>query len=178
MDVALKTESEDDWPWLWHWRHEVSNPDWKQWDSPFLHEHMERLTFDQFRHQQTLNPRTRAIIVVNGQRVGTVHRNELPPYGGGWWDFGIAIYDPEHRKQGAGYTASTLWIDHTFKHTDAHVITLSTWSGNEQMINLGTKLGFTECSRIPQARLWRGSRYDVVQMSLLRSDWFPLSARR
>lgn len=171
MHVTLRTETEDDWRWLWHWRHELDDPDWKKWDSPFLHDSIAHQSYEDFAHRQTINGRTRAIIIVDGQRAGTVHRHELPPSGGGWWDFGIAIYDPIFRRRGVGKEASSLWIKHTFEHTNAHVLTISTWSGNEPMIKLGRDLGFDECSRIPQARLWQGQRYDVVQMALLKEEW-------
>ena len=171
MKVNLRTEYEDDWPWLWHWRHELDNAEWKQWDSPFLHDHIRRLSYEEFKQAQVLNTRFGSIIEADGQRVGTVNRSELPPRGGGWWDIGIVIYDPTYRNQGIGTEAGRLWIDHTFNHTRAHVVTLSTWSGNEPMIKTGERLGLKECSRIPEARSWKGLRYDVVQMSVLRADW-------
>ena len=33
------------------------------------------------------------------------------------------------------------------------------------------RLGFRECARVRQARLWEGVRYDSVQMDLLREEW-------
>ena len=35
-----------------------------------------------------------------------------------------------------------------------------TWSGNERMIGLAEKLGFTECCRKPKLRTVRGQQYD------------------
>jgi len=39
------------------------------------------------------------------------------------------------------------------------------------MIGAGLKVGFRECARIREARLWQGTRYDSVKLDLLRSEW-------
>ena len=52
-----------------------------------------------------------------------------------------------------------------------HVLTMTTWSGNEAMLATGERLGFIECTRIPEARSWKGVRYDSVQMAMPRRDW-------
>lgn len=171
MNVSLRPETHEDWPWLWHWRHELIDPDWKNWDSPFLHAQTRRVSYEGFVRGRAINNRVGAIIDLDGRPVGFVNRGELAPLGGGWWDWGIVIYDPADRKKGVGSTAAQMWIDNTFDMTNAHVLTLTTWSGNEATQALGRKLGFIECSRIPQARMWRGQRYDSVQMARLRSDW-------
>ncbi|WP_206680394.1 GNAT family N-acetyltransferase [Flaviflexus huanghaiensis] len=171
MTVTLRPETRDDWPWLWHWRHEEEDPDWKRWDSPFLHEQTHTLTFSEFTMRRGLNARLGAIIEHDGRPVGYVTRGELAPLGGGWWDWGIVIFDPADRRNGVGTRAGRLWIDDTFRRTNAHVLTLTTWSGNDAMIATGESLGFVECTRIPEARLWQGTRYDSVQMAMLRRDW-------
>lgn len=171
MVVTLRPETFDDWPWLWHWRHELRDPEWKEWDSPYLHALSPRLSYEQFTRGRALDNHLGAVIDVDGRAVGYVNRGELAPRGGGWWDWGIVIYDPADRGRGTGRTAARLWIDHTFTMTGVHVLTLTTWSGNTPMISLGHSLGFAECSRIPQAREWRGQRYDAVQMALVRDDW-------
>lgn len=100
MNVLLRPETHEDWPWLWHWRHELIDPDWKRWDSPFLHAQTRRVSYEGFVRGRAINNRTGGIIDLDGRPVG-----------------------------------------------------------------------FVECSRIPQARMWRGQRYDSIQMALLRSDW-------
>ena len=41
-----------------------------------------------------------------------------------------------------------------------------TWSGNERMIRLAEKLGFTECCRKPEIRTVRGQRYDGLTFQI------------
>lgn len=171
MTVTLRPETRDDWPWLWHWRHELTDPDWKQWDSPFLHARTRRLTYLEYTSGRGLNTWLGAIIEDDGHPVGYVNRGELAPSGGGWWDWGIVIFDPAYRRQGIGTAAARLWVDDTFRRTNAHVLTMTTWSGNEAMLATGERLGFTECTRIPEARSWKGVRYDSIQMAMLRRDW-------
>lgn len=174
MTVRLRRETPDDWRWLWHWRHELDAPDWKQWDSPFLHAVSHRQSFEEFTAGRVINSRLGAVIEVDGRAVGYVNRGELAPIGGGWWDWGIVIYNPDDRRRGTGRAAAQAWISDTFQRTNAHVLTLTTWSGNAAMPTLGERLGFVECTRIPQSRLWRGRRYDTIQMAMLRDQWEEL----
>ena len=36
------------------------------------------------------------------------------------------------------------------------------------------RVGYRECARVREARLWQGVRYDSVQMQLLRGEWAAL----
>lgn len=111
------------------------------------------------------------LIEMDGAVVGLVSRSQEDPAGGGWWDLGILIFDPAYWNRGVGTRALGLWVQDTFDWTDAHVVTVTTWSGNTRMIRSAQKLGFAECMRVRQARLYGGQRYDSVRLDLLRGEW-------
>lgn len=83
----------------------------------------------------------------------------------------MVIYDPEHWGGGLGKQALRLWTQATFAETDAHVLTLTTWSGNERMVRAAERCGYRECARVPEARLWQGRRWDSVRLAALRREW-------
>lgn len=116
------------------------------------------------------NP-NRQIIALDDKCIGMVTRSEEDPAGGGWWELGIVIYDPQHWGGGLGREALRQWTDRTFSETNAHVITLTTWSGNERMIRSAGRVGYRECARIPEAREWQGRRWDSVKLAFLRREW-------
>lgn len=97
--------------------------------------------------------------------------HEEAPAGGGWWELGVLIFDPRHWGGGLGTQALRLWTDATFAQTGAHVLTLTTWGGNERIIRAAARTGFHECARIPQARAWAGQRWDSVKLAQLRTGW-------
>ena len=44
----------------------------------------------------------------------------------------------------------------TLDETDAHVLTFTTWGGNERMLRAAHRLGFREAARIREARAGPG----------------------
>ncbi|AXE37275.1 GNAT family N-acetyltransferase [Acidipropionibacterium virtanenii] len=164
---------EEDLIWLWHWNVEVPDAAWKRWDGPYFGDVDDR-EYEEFcaDWRPRLRSGDRALVTVEGHRCGFVNRFEEPPAGGGWWELGIVIFDPELWGQGIGRRALASWMRQTFRETDAHVLTMTTWSGNERMIRCASGLGFSECGRVPGARLWDGRRWDSVTMSLLRESRF------
>lgn len=83
----------------------------------------------------------------------------------------MVIFDPQHWSGGLGTRALSLWTAATFAQTAAHLITLTTWSGNARMIRAAERLGYRECARIPEARSWNGQRWDSVKLGTLRRDF-------
>lgn len=110
------------------------------------------------------------IVALNGECIGQTTRWEEAPAGGGWWELGVLIFDPRYWGGGLGTQALRQCTDLTFHDTDAHVLTLTTWSGNERMLRAALRAGWHECPRIPQARVWQGRRHDSVKMALLRRE--------
>ncbi|MDN5977441.1 GNAT family N-acetyltransferase [Acidipropionibacterium jensenii] len=162
---------EDDLIWLWHWNVEAVDPEWKKWDGPYFGDQDDR-SYSEFAHDWRPRVRSgdRAIITVEGHRCGFVNRFEIEPAGGGWWELGLVIFEPRLWGQGIGHRALSSWTRQTFQETDAHVLTLTTWSGNTRMMRCAEQLGYTVSARIPEARSWNGRRWDSITMSLLRNQ--------
>ncbi|MGL5406430.1 MAG: GNAT family N-acetyltransferase [Propionibacteriaceae bacterium] len=170
-DISLRRIERTDFDFLWHWMHAVPHAEWKQWDGPYFNdeETLSREDFDAI-HVSQISNLNRRLILCGGDPIGIVTRYEEDPSDGGWWEAGIIIFDPAHWGQGLGGTALTLWTDIIFAETSAHVITLTTWSGNEPMVKSARRVGYVECGRIPEARSWNGQRWDSIKMSRLRSN--------
>lgn len=169
-DVELRPLTEQDLPWLWQ---QSDDPvaEWKRWDAPYLHVAEQREPLEAFveRWAGTLDSPHRRLIAVGHRPAGLVTRWEEPPAGGGWWELGIVIHDPGLWGRGVGTTALRQWTELTFVETDAEVLTLTTWSGNERMVRTGRRAGFSECGRVPRARLWAGRRWDSIRLARLRA---------
>ena len=169
--LTLRERRPADLPMLWRWLHAEENPEWQRWDGPYFPKDTPRKTLDEFLAAARPPHPDQNIIALDGECIGTVTRYEEAPAGGGWWELGIVIFDPRHWGGGSGRQALRLWTDLTFAETDAHVITLTTWSGNERMIRAAQRVGYRECARIPEARLWNGQRWDSVKLGVLRREW-------
>lgn len=110
-------------------------------------------------------------MALRGECIGSLSRFEEDPEGGGWYELGLVIFDPQHWSGGLGTRALKLWTAATFAQTAAHLITLTTWSGNARMIRAAERVGYAECARIPEARIWNGQRWDSVKLRLLRRNF-------
>lgn len=177
-DVRVRPLVEDDLRWLWHWNAEVVDPAWKQWDGPYFGSDDDR-TPEEFAEEwrPRLMTGDRAAVLVDGRRVGFVSRFEEDPVGGGWWEIGIVVFRPDLWGRGVGRRALSEWTASTFMETDAQVLSLTTWSGNDRMIRCASAVGYRECGRVPQARSWQGRRWDSVTMALLRQEWDAAPSR-
>lgn len=169
MNLTLRPMAPADLDFLWTWMHGTPDAEWKRWDGPYF-EASASPSRDEFDRQESsrFESQDRRIIEVDGEPTGVVTRFEEAPAGGGWWEVGIVIFDPRWWGKGVGRTALTQWLAATFDETDAHVVTLQTWSGNERMIASAKRCGFVECGRVPEARAWDGRRWDSVKMCALR----------
>lgn len=168
--LTLRPRLPDDLAVLWHWTRATPHPEWQQWDGPYFTNKPSPVPFDDYvQDMQARPPQPHSrIIALDGQCIGQVTRFEEAPAGGGWWELGIVIYDPAHWGGGLGGEALRQWTDLTFAETDAHVLTLTTWSGNERMIRSAARVGYRECGRVPEARNWQGQRHDSVRLAQLR----------
>ncbi|WP_229783640.1 GNAT family N-acetyltransferase [Deinococcus sedimenti] len=170
--VTLRGRRPRDLPVLTRW---LTDPDaeWRQWDAPYLPTW--DTTVNLQRYAQSLSTRppspNERVVVAGGVVVGMVNRAEEDPAGSGWWDLGILIYDPALWGRGLGSRALGLWVQATLDETDAHVLTFSTWGGNERMIRAAVRLGFREAGRVREAREVNGQRFDAVRLDLLRREW-------
>ncbi|WP_034387732.1 GNAT family N-acetyltransferase [Deinococcus sp. YIM 77859] len=170
--VVLRDRRPDDLPTLARW---LTDPqaEWRRWDAPYLppattNETMRRYAAYLAEHSPDADEQ---VIDVDGVCVGMVNRSEEEPQGGGWWDLGILIYDPAYWGGGVGTRALALWVADTFEWTNAHVVTVTTWSGNERMIRAARRVGFRECARVREAYAVEGRRFAQVRLDLLRAEW-------
>lgn len=147
--------------------------EWRQWDAPFMQG--EPLASgnpnDPDEDDAGNGSSHERLIVLGDQAIGLVTRRPEVPSSGGWWEVGLLIYNPRHWGGGLGTRALRAWTALTFGETGAHLLTLSTWSGNTRMLRAAGRAGYRECARVREARLWQGQRYDHVQMDLLRREW-------
>ncbi|UBV43620.1 GNAT family N-acetyltransferase [Deinococcus taeanensis] len=170
--VTLRGRRPRDLPTLRRW---LTDPDaaWRAWDAPYLPAQETTASLQRYAEQLASSPPhpNERVIDVAGVVVGMVNRAEEDPAGSGWWDLGILIYDPAHWGRGLGARALSLWVQATLDETDAHVLTFSTWSGNERMLRAAARLGFREAARIREARAVGDRRFDAVRLDLLRREW-------
>ena len=173
VSLTLRPRTLADLPELWRWMYDTPDAEWKRWDGPYFHGALPELSYSDYAARAIGRPPDpdMQIIEIGGLARGMVTRYWEDPEAGGWLELGILIYDPAFWSGGHGTQALRLWTDLSLAETHAHVITLTTWSGNARMIGAGLKVGFRECARVREARLWQGLRYDSVKLDLLRSEW-------
>lgn len=173
MTLVLRPQTLTDLPELWRWMYAPPDAEWKRWDGPYFHRDVSQLSLAEYTERAENRPPNPdvQIIEIGGVARGTVTRSWEDPPAGGWLELGIVIYDPAYWGGGYGTLALRLWTSLSFRETVAHVITLTTWSGNLRMTSAAKRVGFSECARIREARLWQGVRYDSVKLDLLRGEW-------
>ncbi|MGB0840504.1 MAG: GNAT family N-acetyltransferase [Chitinophagales bacterium] len=90
-----------------------------------------------------------------------------------WWlSNGIVIYDPNHWGRGIGFEALGLWNQHLFDAIpEIARLDLRTWSGNDGMMRLAEKLGYSLEARFRKARIVNGTYYDSIGYGVLREEW-------
>ncbi|MFC4452984.1 GNAT family protein [Deinococcus sonorensis] len=173
--MRLRPRTVTDLSELWRWVYDLPDAEWKRWDAPYLHEAraIPPLTLARYLTQamSDLSSPHQQIIEIDGAMSGIVTRRWDPPEVGGWLELGIVIFDPVHWGGGYGTTALREWTRRSLQETPAHLLTLTTWSGNQRMVRAAERVGYRECGRVPEARLWEGQRYDSVQLALLRREW-------
>lgn len=79
----------------------------------------------------------------------------------------VGIDLPEESARGKGLATHALRLFMAYLHSlGFDELYTQTWSGNERMIRLAEKLGFTECCRKPEIRTVRGQRYDGLTFQI------------
>lgn len=89
-----------------------------------------------------------------------------------WLEIGIALFDETNWGKGIGYSALKKWISFLFNEKKHLVrLGLTTWSGNNGMVALSTKLGMIKEAEYRKARILNGVYYDSVSYGILRDEW-------
>ena len=161
---------------FWH----IGKKRWMEFDAPYYRKpsaveiqlSVQQLT-ERIRRSDWPSPRKRLVIAdkETDKLIGTVSWY-WQSKATNWKSIGIAIYDEAYWGKGIGFEALKLWIDYLFEVSrDIVRLDLRTWSGNERMMNLATKLGFKEEARFRMARVVNGIYYDSIGMGVLRGEW-------
>ncbi|WP_096440114.1 GNAT family N-acetyltransferase [Alteribacter populi] len=175
-NVMIRQIEEADLKRLWELTRKEENPEWKKWDAPyFKHQSM---TYENYFEQKDHIVAKDDVwaIVVDGSLVGTVsYYWEHQP--SRWLELGIGIYDPKYWSGGYGTKAFAMWVYHVFEAVP-HIqrVGYTTWSGNERMMKVGEKLGFTLEGRMRKVRYFDGEYYDSIRMGMLRVEWRQVSS--
>ncbi|WP_395827178.1 GNAT family N-acetyltransferase [Collimonas sp.] len=78
----------------------------------------------------------------------------------------------EHaQKRGLMLEALTASLSWGFKHMDLNRVEAQFHPDNHASLKLVKRLGFVEEGRLRQAGYWRNQYHDLLQVSLLRSEW-------
>ncbi|AKG04730.1 GNAT family N-acetyltransferase [Salimicrobium jeotgali] len=176
-DITLRSIRDEDLPLLYQLIHGEKEPLWKKYEAPFysLEPHtLESYTNRENARKQRLSENevdSRLVIETNGEIVGTVvyYWEEKLSY---WLEVGIGIYNPAYWGKGIGTRALNMWIDYLFRAMPLVRIGIRTWSKNDRMLQLASKLGMKEEARIRKAHLYRDSYYDSVRFGVLREEWY------
>jgi RimJ/RimL family protein N-acetyltransferase len=86
-------------------------------------------------------------------------------------EFGIFIGSKNYWDQGYGTEAFKLMIEQGFNNLNLNRISLRVYENNQRAIRSYEKAGLTIEGRLRQAHYDEGQFYDVILMSILRSEW-------
>ncbi|NDI34199.1 GNAT family N-acetyltransferase [Chengkuizengella sediminis] len=177
--VILRDLAEKDVQMIYYYNYEAEDREHLKWNGPYYTR--PKKTLKQFVEDhkndlikvRTVQPRNILVIEVDGNLIGTVGwywEDECT----NWLSNGIVIYDSSYWSGGYGTEAFSLWTDYIFEKMDVVRVGISTWSGNERMIRLASRIGMIEEGRIRKARIVDGDYYDSVKMGMLREEWEKL----
>lgn len=89
-----------------------------------------------------------------------------------WLEIGIVIFNEEYWGKGIGSIILSKWINKIFEMFPEIIrVGLTTWSGNERMINLAEKTGLEKEAVYKNARIVDGIYYDSISYGILKKDW-------
>jgi RimJ/RimL family protein N-acetyltransferase len=86
-------------------------------------------------------------------------------------EFGIFIGAKQYWNQGYGTEAFKLMIEHGFNNLNLNRISLCAYENNPRAIRSYEKAGLTIEGRKRQAHYDEGQFFDMILMSILRSEW-------
>ena len=86
-------------------------------------------------------------------------------------EFSIWIGEESHQGKGAGYFAVKEMLNHAFLDLNLNRIHLTVFCTNERAINLYKKVGFIKEGCLRQVVYKNGVYNDMLQMSILASDY-------
>lgn len=177
--IALRDMEKEDLPALYYWHYEAEDREHLNWNGPYIplpEKSLEDYVLDQMAFMELAAAggiRQKLIIEADGKLIGIVgwywvDRNT------NWLENGIVILDSSYWSGGYGTEAFDLWTDYIFRHSNVERVGISTWSGNERMMRLASRIGMKEEGRIRKARIVNGDYFDSIKMGILREEWEKL----
>lgn len=157
--------------------------DWKKLDGPYYKKNTDdeveeyvKLLKQNISTGQWPNPRKRLVIadLESDTFIGMVswYFQSVETH---WISHGLTIYDPSQWMKGIGYEALGIWSQYLLDAMPQLArLDLRTWSGNEGMIGLARKLGFSLEATFRKARIVEGKYYDSLGFGILREEWNAL----
>lgn len=169
-EIAIRPADQKDAKILWELIYRKEAPEWKRWDAPYFPH--KALSFENF---MTISEKFIAqedfwVITIDEIVCGIVsyYYEDAQKV---WLEVGIVIHEGNNWNKGIGTRALKLWIDHLFNTLPLVRVGLTTWSGNERMIQVAEKLGMQLEARIRKVRLFEEKYYDSIRMGVLREEW-------
>jgi len=175
--VLRDFEDRDLEPWArWH----APGHAWQRFDGPYYPqpkpEDVARRVAElrtRIRDDAWPEPRLRLVVADRGTDalIGSVSRYWISAETQ-WAALGIDLYDAQVWGRGLGREALGLWCDYQFRSDPSLPrLDLRTWAGNERMMRLAERLGFTLEARHRDARVVDGVRCDALGYGILRAEW-------
>lgn len=173
MRVEIKPLTVVDVAEFWNLAYSDPQAEWTMWNGPYFQDELpSRAAFiEKIAAEKFIGHPERQVIWVDGQMAGMVSYNFEDGVLQRWLDVGIVVYCSNDWHRGIGRQALTQWLDWLWTQTDLPHIGLTTWSGNERMCRLATRLGLKEEARVRQVRYWQGQYWDSVKFGCLREEW-------
>ncbi|WP_203555014.1 GNAT family protein [Bacillus sp. B15-48] len=170
--VCLESMAETDLPELWTLIYNQEQPGCLKWDT--THIPAQHKDFEKFRDQQ-LNLLKHGLdkqflIKTKKQIIGVVSY-DWEHESSNSIEVCIKIYRKEYLKKDFELDALKATMNYLFMTTQIPRISLSTWSGNDQLLNIGEELGLTVEGAICKNRGYNGKYYEIVKMGILREEW-------
>ncbi len=156
--------------------------EWQLWDAPWENDLSEKFDPESYREKRLAQlakredenriRRSFQISINNRERkhIGWCNAYLIDNYyryseGVGKWTLGISIPDLASRRKGYASAAWTLYIQYLLGQGIKEIYT-QTWSGNERVIGLMKKLGFSLCNEKPKNVKVRGKYYSSLTFQL------------
>ncbi|TQP08500.1 GNAT family N-acetyltransferase [Vibrio cholerae] len=145
--------------------------EWTRFNAPYFpYSHPTLADFADSTFQRLLVGSDMQLVICNELPVGTVscywECEETR-----WLEAGIVIYDESYWGKGIASIALSQWISYLFKTQEIERVGMTTWSGNDRMMSLATRLGLKQEARLRKVRYYEGIYYDSVKYGVIRSEW-------
>lgn len=173
--IKLRPYTQSDEHDIWLLTSARNDYEWMDWDGPYF-EKQKPQTFSEYlvspwRKRLLDKPNTIQLITLHDHLLGFVSsyfENETTR----WLEMGSILFESHHWSKGYGRVACQKWIDFLFEtHPLIERVGLTTWSGNQRMIQSAYHLNMRTEAIIRKVRFHKGVYYDIVKLGITRDEW-------